>query len=134
MSLLDTIRAWLSSKPSVSEDEQKIRLLLRASIEVVSAYGSVLENGSKNTMPTINHSETILPFNKQQISQAITILQQALQRPRLRAILVELLSPIEAQQILSRQFEESLEPVEYCSIHLFRLRRPRRKESNGRRH
>ena len=108
MSLLDTVRTWFSSKPSVSDEEQKVRLLLRASIEVVSAYGSVLENGGGNTIPTIKQSEAILPFNKQQILKSITILQQALQQPRLRAILIELLSPFEAQQILSKQFEESL--------------------------
>ena len=109
MSLFDTVRAWLSPKPSATDADQKLRLLLRASIEIVSAYGAILEGDSSSKMPTIKQSEVDLPFSKQQISQAIAILQQALVHPRLRAILIELLSPMEAQQILSSQFERSLE-------------------------
>lgn len=109
MSFFDTVRAWLSTKPSATDADQKLRLLLRASIEIVSAYGAVLEGDSSSKMLTIKQSEVDLPFSKQQISQAIAILQQALVHPRLRAILIELLSPMEAQQILSSQFERSLE-------------------------
>lgn len=92
-----------------TDTDQKLRLLLRASIEIVSAYGAALEQGTGSKIPTIKQPETDLPFSKQQISQAIAVLQQALGHPRLRAILIELLSPMEAQQILSSQFEGSLE-------------------------
>ena len=92
-----------------TDADQKLRLLLRASIEIVSVFGAVLEQGSNSKIPTIKQSEADLPFSKQQISQAIAVLQQALGHPRLRAILIELLSPMEAQQILSSQFERSLE-------------------------
>ena len=109
MSIFNTVRAWLSPRPSATDPDQKLRLLLRASIEIVSAYGAVLERDTSSKIPTIKQSETDLPFSKQQISQAIAILQQALGHPRLRAILIELLSPMEAQQILSPQFEISLE-------------------------
>jgi len=109
MSLFDAIRTWLSPRPSATDADQKLRLLLRASIEIVSAYGAVLERDTSSNIPTIKQSETDLPFSKQQISQAIAILQQALEDSRLRAMLIELLSPMEAQQLLSQQFEKSLE-------------------------
>lgn len=109
MSLFDTVRAWLSSKPPATEPDQKLRLLLRTSLEIVSAYGAVLERGTSHKIPTIRLSDAELPFNKEQITQAIAILQQTLRHPQLRAMLIRLLSPIEAQQVLSSQFERSLE-------------------------
>ncbi len=108
MSIFDTVRAWLSPKPQATDADQKLRLLLRASLEIVSVYGAVLERGSSRRPPTIKQSDADLPFSKQQITQAIAILQQALGSPRLRAILIQLLSPMEAQQVLSSQFERSL--------------------------
>lgn len=109
MSFFDTIRACLSQGPPATEADQKLRLLLHASLEIVSVYGAVLERASSHKTPTIKLSDADLPFNKEQIIQAIAILQQALRHPRLRAILIKLLSPIEAQQVLSSQFERSLE-------------------------
>ena len=105
MSFFDSVRAWLSQRPPATEANQKLRLLLRASLEIVSAYGAVLERGSSHKTPTIKLSDADLPLNKEQITQAIAILQQALGHPRLRAILIGLLSPIEAQQVLSAEFE-----------------------------
>ena len=109
MSFFDSVRAWLSQRPPATEADQKLSLLLRASLEIVSAYGAVLERGSSHKTPTIKLSDADLPLNKEQITQAIAILQQALGHPRLRAILIGLLSPIEAQQVLSAEFERSLE-------------------------
>jgi hypothetical protein len=108
MNIFDTVRAWLSPKPSASDADQKLRLVLRTSIEIVSAYGAVLEQGTGSNIPTIKRSEIDLPCSKQQIVQAIVILQQALGNARLRAMLIELFSPTEVQQLLSPQFEESL--------------------------
>lgn len=109
MGLFDTVRVWLSPKPSASDVDQKLQRVLRASMEIVSAYGAILERGSSSSAPTIKQSEADLPYSKQQITQAIAILQQALSHPHLRAILVQLLSPAEAQHVLSSQFERSLE-------------------------
>jgi hypothetical protein len=109
MSLFDTVRAWLSSKPPAAEPDRKLCLLLRSSVEIVSAYGAVLERGTGHNTPTVRLSDAELPFNKAQITQAIAILQQASRHPQLRAMLIKLLSPMEAQQVLSSQFERSLE-------------------------
>ena len=106
MSFADTVRTWLSPKPSASDAaEQKLRLLLRASLEIVCAYAAVLESGP----PTIKQPESDLPFSKQQIMQAAATVQLALGHPRLRAILIQVLSPMEAQQVLSSEFAGSLE-------------------------
>ena len=110
MSLFGTVRAWLSPKRSVTDAEQQLRLHLLASIEIVSAYGAVLERVSSAKILTIKQSEADLPFSKQQILQANAILQQALGSPRLRAILIGLLPPMEAvtQQVFLSQFEGGL--------------------------
>ena len=105
MTFFNTVRTWLSP----SKGEQELRALLRASLEIVSTYGAVLERGSSLNSPTIRLSAADLPFNKEQIVTAISILKQALDHPRLRAILIETLSPMEAQQLLSSEFKKSLE-------------------------
>ena len=68
MSFFDSVRAWLSQRPPATEADQKLRLLLRASLEIVSAYGAVLEHGSSHKTPTIKLSDADLPFNKEQIA------------------------------------------------------------------
>ena len=106
MSVVDTVLSWLSPKPTARDAaEQKLRILLRASLETVSAYAAVLERAS----PTIKQPEADLPFSKQQIAHAIAIVRLALGHPRLRAILIQILSPMEAQQVLSSEFAGSLE-------------------------
>jgi hypothetical protein len=109
MSILDSVRAWLSPKQSVSLTDQKLERALRASMEIVSAYGAILEQGTGNKLPTIKRTENDLPYSKQSIAQAIGILQQAIKQPRLRALIVKSLSPEEAQHVLSSQFERGLE-------------------------
>ena len=109
MGLFDTVRSWFSTEPSASDVDQKLRRALRASMEIVSAYGAILERGSGSSAPTIKLSEADLPYGKQEISQAIAILQRAVRDPHLRTILVQSLSPAEAQHVLSSQFERGLE-------------------------
>jgi hypothetical protein len=109
MSILDSVRAWLTPKQSVSDADQKLQCVLRASMEIVSAFGAVLEQGTGNKLPTIKRSEQDLPYSKQRIAQAIGILQQAIKQPHLRALMVKSLSPEEAQHVLSSQFERGLE-------------------------
>ena len=109
MSFADTVRAWLSPKPTASDAaEQKLRVLFRASLEMMSTYAAVLE--SKPPTMGLKQSETDLPFSKQQIMKAAGIVQMALGQPRLRAIVIQGLSPMEAQQVLSSEFAENLEP------------------------
>ena len=108
MSFADTVRTWLSPKPLASDAaEQKLRLLLRASLEIVSAYAAVLESAPPTMV--MKRPEADLPFSKQQIMQAAATVQLALGHPRLRAILIQVLSPMEAQQVLSSEFAGSLE-------------------------
>ena len=109
MGLFETVRKWLSPKPPATDAEQKLRLLLRTSLEIVSSYGATIERPINYGVPIIDQPDTQLPCSKQQIAQAIAVLQQALKRPDLRAMLVQMLSPIEAQKVLSPQFEKSLE-------------------------
>ena len=109
MSILNSVRAWLTPKQSVSDADQKLQLVLRASMEIVSAFGAVLEQGTGNKLPTIKRSEQDLPYSKQSIAQAIGILKQAIKQPHLRALMVKSLSPEEAQHVLSSQFERGLE-------------------------
>lgn len=109
MGLFDTVREWLSPEPPATDSEQQLRRLLRASLQIVSAYGAILERPSSHGAPIVNESDTGLPFSKQQILQAIGVMQQAVKHPQLRALLVQMLSPMEAQQVLSPQFERSLE-------------------------
>lgn len=109
MGLFDTVRAWLSPGLPAADSELQLRHLLRASLEIVSAYGAILERPSNYGAPIVNQSVTQLPCSKEQITQAIAVMQQAIKHPRLRALLVQMLSPMEAQQVLSPQFERSLE-------------------------
>lgn len=109
MSILDNVRAWLSPKQSASDSDQKLQRVLRASMEIVSAFGSVLEQRTGNELSIIKRSEQDLPYSKQSIAQAIGILQQAIKQPHMRALMVKSLSPDEAQHVLSSQFERGLE-------------------------
>lgn len=109
MGLFDTVRSWFSTAPSASDTDQNLRRAFRASMEIVSAYGAILERGGGGNTPTTKISETELPYTKQEIRQAIAILQQAIRHPHLRTILVQSLSPAEAQHVLSSQFEGGLE-------------------------
>lgn len=110
MSLINKFRSWLSlEKSSATDDEHRLRKLLRASLEIVSAYGAVLEAGTNRRTLTGKQPESNLPFSKQQILQAITLLQQAVKHPKLRASLIESLTPEQAQQVLSSDFERGLE-------------------------
>jgi hypothetical protein len=109
MGLFDIVHAWLSPRSSAAGVEKELQKLLHACIAIVSAYGATLEEGSSGSALSITRPEADLPCSKHAITQAIVILQQALRHPGLRAILVQSLSPAEAQQILSSQFERSLE-------------------------
>ena len=100
-------------KPTAStiDTEQELRVVLRASVEIVSAFGACLERESSYPRPigSLKSSETKLPFPKETIKGAIAILQQAMRFPRSRAILAEEVAPSQTQQILSSQFTKSLE-------------------------
>lgn len=109
MSILDKVRAWLSPKKSVPDTDQELQYALRASLEIVSAFGAVLEQSTRNKLPTIKQSEQDLPCSKQSIAQAIGILQQAIKQPHMRGLIVKSLSPEEVQHVLSSQFERGLE-------------------------
>ena len=78
MSILDNVRAWLAPKQSVSDTGQKLQRVLRASMEIVSAYGAVLERGTYSKLPTIKRSEQELPYNKQSMGNTLTPLTVAL--------------------------------------------------------
>lgn len=110
MKFFDRVRA-LFPKPLDSDADQKLQEVcvgLRRSLEIVSAYGAVLARGSRHTTPSINKSEGDLPYSKQEIAQALVIIQAALEHHSLRTVLIQLLSPEEALKVLSPEYENSL--------------------------
>ena len=108
MSFIKKIRSWLSHHSQAPEDEKTVRTLLLKSLVVISAYGEVVERLNSSPQTYLKHSETELPFDKEEIKKATSILQGALHNSALRTILVKLLTLEQAQQILSPQFEQSL--------------------------
>lgn len=109
--LFDRVRAWLFPKPLTSDADQEIQEMyrsLRKSLEIVDAYGGVLARGVSRTTLTINRSERDLPYSKQEIAQAIAIVQGALKEPALRTILIQVLSPKEVVGVLSPEYEIAL--------------------------
>ena len=111
MKFFDRVCAWLFPKPLTSVADQKIQEMhrsLRKSLEIVDAYGGVLTRGVSYTTLTINRSERDLPYSKQEIAQAIAIVQGALKEPSLRTILIQVLSPEEVVGVLSPEYENAL--------------------------
>jgi hypothetical protein len=107
MGLIDQIRNRFSPNSPKGKADAKLRLLLRAALEIVTLYRAVLERQSES-LPSPHRSQAELPFTKKQIAQAIALLQLAIRQCGARAILVEMLSSSQAQQVLSKQFEKDL--------------------------
>lgn len=95
----------------MDKSDQQLHILLSGCVEVLSAFGACLERESNSPRPlgSIKSSEAELPFPKKTIKGAIAILEQAKRSPRLRTVLDEVLSPTQAQQVLSPQFAQLLE-------------------------
>jgi hypothetical protein len=96
------------AQSSTMDADRELKRILRAALHI-SEYGAALEKPPGHSAPTANQPDTRLPFSKQQITQAVHVMQQAIEHPRLRALLIQVLSPMEAQQVLSPQFKASLE-------------------------
>lgn len=110
--LVQEVQAETPDDAALQWTESSIYARLRASLGIVSVYGVILERVSERAYNSktlsIKRIEEELPFSKQQISRAINDLQQALGHSRLRVILKERLSPMEAQKVFSPQFKTSL--------------------------
>lgn len=91
--------------------DQQLRTLLRACVDVLSAFGACVDRESSSPRPlgSIKSSDAELPFPKETIKRSIAILQQAIRSPRTRTILAEEVAPEQAQHVLSPQFAQLLE-------------------------
>jgi len=104
MGLLDSLRAWLSPDTSKSEPQKELRTLLIASMEIVGAYGAVVEKCLISTTPSIKLPETELPYAKQVIAQAIANVQHAIKDPYLRPMIAQAMEADAAKRVLSTEF------------------------------
>ena len=75
---------------------------------VVSEFGEIVERLDTSPNAFITHSEKVLPYSKDAIRQAISVLQRGLENDASRALLIEVLTPIQAQHVLSPKFKEVL--------------------------
>jgi len=83
--------------------------LLRASIEVVSDFGTLLGNPSAEDGIGPLQSENRLPYSRETIMRAICFLKIALSDEKARAMVIRVLSPEEAQYALSERYAQSIE-------------------------
>ena len=63
-----------------------------------------------NTSPNacLKYSEKLLPYDKETVRNAISVLELGLENESARALLIEVLTPIQAQNALSPKFKEAI--------------------------
>lgn len=108
MGLLDSLRTLFSPDGSKSNRHKDLRALLVASMEIVGAYGAVVEKHFGSITPSLKLPETLLPYPKQTIAQAIANVQHAIDEPSLRAIVEQVMEPEAARRVLSPEFQKFL--------------------------
>ena len=108
MRLTQEFRRWISDRLTLKKNERLLRTLLRQSVVVVSEFGEIVERLDTSPNAFITYSEKVLPYSKVVIRQAISVLQRGLENDASRALLVEVLTPIQAQYVLSPKFKEVL--------------------------
>ena len=108
MRLIEGFRRWISDRLTLKKNERLLRTLLRQSVVVVSAFGEIVERLNTSPNAFITYSEKVLPYSKEAIRQAISVLQRGLENEASRALLIEVLTPIQAQHVLSPKFKEVL--------------------------
>lgn len=108
MRLIQEFLRWISDRRTLKKNERLLRELLRQSVVVVSEFGDIVERLDTSPNAFITYSEKVLPYSKEAIRQAISVLQRGLENDASRALLVEVLTPIQAQHVLSPKFKEVL--------------------------
>ena len=114
MKFIEEIRRWISDRLTLKKNERLLRALLRRSVVVASEFGEIVERLDTSPNASLKYSEKVLPYSKEAIRQAIVVLQQGLENEASRASLIEALTPIQAQRVLSPE----VAPVVWteCSI------------------
>ena len=108
MGLLDSLRAFFSPDESKSNLHKELRDLLVASMEIVGAYAATVEKHFGSITPSLKLSETLLPYSKQAIAQAIANVQNAINDPSLRTIIEQVMEPDAAKRVLAPEFSKFL--------------------------
>lgn len=108
MGLLDAFRTLFSSDAPRSDGNKDPRVLLVASMEIVGAYAAVVEKYSGYATLSLKLPETLLPYPKQTIAQAITNVRHAIGNPSLRLMVEQVMEPDAARRVLSPDFHKFL--------------------------
>ena len=106
MGLLDAVRSLFSRDEPKSN--KNLRVLLVASMEIVGAYGAIVEKHCGDATPSLKLPETLLPYPKQTIAQAIANVQHAISNPSLHPMIEQVMEPEAARRVLSLDFRKFL--------------------------
>jgi len=109
MKLIQELRRWVSDRLTLNKNERLLRTMLRQSVSVVSEFWEIVECLDTSPNAFITYSEKVLPYSKEAIRQSITVLQRSLENEATRTLLIEVLSPIQAQHVLSPKYKEGLD-------------------------
>lgn len=108
MRLIQEFRHWISDRFTLKKNERLLRTKLRQSVSVVSEFWQIVERLDTSPNAFITYSEKVLPYSKEAIRQSMTVLQRSVENDASRALLIEVLSPIQAQHVLSPKYKEGL--------------------------
>jgi hypothetical protein len=108
MGLLDRVRSLFTSDERKSDTTKDLRALLVASMEIVGAYGEIVEKHCGNATLTLKLPETLLPYPKETIAQAIANVQHAISNPSLHPMIGQVMEPEAAARVLSPDFRKFL--------------------------
>lgn len=106
MGLLDAVRSLFSRDEPKSDKD--LRVLLVASMEIVGAYGATVEKHCGDATLSLKLPETLLPYPKQTIAQAIANVQHAISSPSLHPMIEQVMEPDAARRVLSPDFRKFL--------------------------
>jgi len=109
MGLLDAVRSLFFGEERKSADTSKdLRALLVASMEIVGAYGSIVEKHCGDATLSLKWPETLLPYPKETIAQAIANVQHVIGNPSLHPMIEQVMEPEAAKRVLSPDFRKFL--------------------------
>jgi hypothetical protein len=105
MSVFERVRHWIVGTVA---PRHGARAILRSAIEVIGAYGETLER--KGSQPlSMKRAESELPFPKERIRSAVSVLHHTASSPAGRALLAEIVPPEQVDRLLSREMLEHLD-------------------------
>jgi hypothetical protein len=109
MGLLNAVRNLFSGEDRKLADTTKdLRVLLIASMKIVGAYGSIVEKYCGDATLSLKLPETLLPYPKETIAQAIANVQHVISNPSLHPMIEQVMTPEAAKRILSPDFRKFL--------------------------